>query len=107
MILRARALLLGAHDKRITLALALVITAGSFAFLHRAVAHASIKPAFDSKTCGDQYNAQVFKAKQSLTGNDRASAIRALLQARDQLQHCQELQEHDAQAPHAIALNTF
>jgi hypothetical protein len=93
--------------KKITLSLALVIMAGSFAFLHRAVTHASVRPAFDSTTCGDQYNTLVLKAKQSLASNDRVSAIRALLQARDQLQHCQELQEHDAKAPHAIALNTF
>jgi hypothetical protein len=93
--------------KKITLALAFAIMAGSFAFLHRSVTHASIRPAFDSTTCGDQYNALVLKAKQSLAGNDRVSAIRNLLEARDQLQHCEELQEHDAQAPHAIALNTF
>ena len=94
--------------KKITLALALVIVAGSFAFLRRAVTHASIRPNYpDSTTCGDQYNALVLKAKQSLAGNDRVSAIRALVQARDQLQHCEELQEHDAKAPRAVALNTF
>jgi hypothetical protein len=81
--------------------------AGSFAFLHRAVTHASVSRAFDSTTCGDQYNALIVKAKQSLAGNDRVSAIRALVEARDQLQHCEELQEHDANAPRAVALNTF
>jgi len=93
--------------KTITLSIALVILAGSFAFLHRAVTNASVRPAFDSATCGDQYNALVLRAKKSLASNDRASAISALLQARDQLQHCEELQEHDANAPHEVALNTF
>jgi hypothetical protein len=92
--------------KTITLSLAAVMVVGSLAFLHRSVTHASIGQ-FDSSTCGDQYNALVLKAKQSLVGNDRVSAIRALLDARDKLQHCQELQEQNANAPHAIALNTY
>jgi hypothetical protein len=92
--------------KTITLSLAAVIVIGSLAFLHRSVTHASIGN-FDQKTCGDQYNALVLQAKQSLVGNDRLSAIRSLVQARDQLQHCQELQEQNANAPHAVALNTY
>jgi hypothetical protein len=93
--------------KTITLSLALVIMAGSFLFLRRSVTHASVNPFPDAKTCGDQYNALVLRAKQSLVSNDRTSAINALLQARTQLQHCEELQEHDADAPHAVALNTY
>jgi hypothetical protein len=92
--------------KTITLSLAAVIVVGSLAFLHRAVTHASIGPE-DYKTCGDQYNSLVLKAKQSLANNDRVSAIHSLLDARGQLQHCQELEEQNAKAPHAVALNTY
>jgi hypothetical protein len=93
--------------KTITLSLALVIIAGSFLFLRRATSRASVNPFPDAQTCGDQYNALVIKAKQSLAHNDRVSAINSLLQARSQLAHCEELQEHDANAPHAVALNTI
>jgi len=89
--------------KTVTLLIAFAMVAGSIAFLHRPITRASVRPAFLKPTCGDQYNALVLKAKQSLAGSDRASAIRALIRAREQLQHCEELQEHDAEAPHAIS----
>ena len=92
--------------KTITLSLAVVIVVGSFAVLRRSVTHASIGP-YDPRTCGDQYNALVLRAKQSLASDDRVAAIHSLLQARDQLQQCQELQEQNAKAPHAVALNTY
>jgi hypothetical protein len=93
--------------KTITLSIALAIVAGSIAFLHRPVTHASIGPAFTDSTCGDQYNALVLKAKQSLARSDRNGAIRALLDARDQLHHCEELEEQNARAPHNVAFNTL
>jgi hypothetical protein len=92
--------------KTITLSLAAIIVVGSLTFLHRSVTQASIGP-YDPKTCGDQYNALVRRAKQSLASNDRVSAIHSLLEARDQLQHCQQLQEQNAKASHAVALNTY
>ena len=91
--------------KTITLTLALAIVVGAIAFLRRPVTRASETSGFS--TCGDQYNALVLMAKQSLARNDRAGAIHALIQARDQLKHCEELHERDAQAPSAVALNTF
>jgi hypothetical protein len=92
--------------KTITLSLAALIVVGSLALLRRSVTQASVG-VYDPRTCGDQYNALVLRAKQSLASNDRVSAIHSLLQARDQLQHCQELQEQNANAPHAVALNTY
>jgi hypothetical protein len=93
--------------KTITLSLAFAIIAGSFAFLHRSVTHASQRPGFSDTTCGDQYNAILLKGKQSLARGDRAAAIGALIEAQNQLRHCEELQERNAKAPAAVALNTF
>jgi hypothetical protein len=93
--------------KTITLSLAFAILAGSYAFLHRSVSHASQKPSFSETTCGDEYNAIVLKAKQSLARGDRAAAIGGLIQAQNQLRHCEELEERNAKAPSAVAFNTF
>jgi len=94
--------------KTITLLLAMAIVAGSIAFLRRPVTHASEKSGSAGvATCGDQYNALVLMAKQSLTRNDRSAAIRMLVEARTQLQHCEELHAHDVEEPGALALNSF
>jgi hypothetical protein len=93
--------------KTITLSLALAIVAGSFAFLHRSVTHASQGASFSESTCGDKYNALVLKAKALLARGDRAGAIGGLLEAQNQLQHCEELEELNAKAPSSVALNSF
>jgi hypothetical protein len=78
---------------------------GSLFLFHRPVTQASIGAS--PQTCGDQYNALVLKAKQSLASNDRVGAITALVGARDQLSRCQEQEDRNAQAPHAVALNAL
>ena len=107
-VLRARPLLMGpAMTKTITLSLALAIVAGSIFILHRPITHASEKSSFSDATCGDQYNTLVLKAKQSLARGDRAAAIGGLIEAQNQLRHCEELQERNAKAPSSVALNAF
>jgi len=93
--------------KTITLSLAFAMLAGSYAFFHRSVSHASQKPAFSDTTCGDEYNSILLRAKQSLARGDRAAAIGGLVQAQSQLRHCEELEERNAKAPAAVALNSF
>jgi hypothetical protein len=93
--------------KTITLSLAFAIVAGSIAFLHRPITHASEKSSYSDTTCGDEYNSIVLKAKQSLARGDRAAAIGGLIQAQNQLRHCEELQERNAKAPSSVALNSF
>jgi|SRR5580698_3903507 hypothetical protein len=93
--------------KKITLSLAFVIVAGSIAFLHRPITHASEHSTISDTTCGDQYNSIVLKAKQSLARGDRAAAIGGLIQAQNQLRHCQELEERNAKAPSSVALNSY
>ena len=93
--------------KTITLSLAFAIVAGSIAFLHRPTSHASERSTISDRTCGDEYNAIVLKAKQSLARGDRAAAIGGLIEAQNQLRHCEELQERNAQAPSSVALNSF
>lgn len=93
--------------KTITFALAVVIVAGSYAFLHRPITHASQGASFSETTCGDKYNALVLKAKALLKRGDRAGAIGGLLEAQNQLQHCEELEELNAKAPSSVALNSF
>jgi hypothetical protein len=100
-------LIASSMTKTITLSLAFAIVAGSIAFLHRPVTHASERSGFSDTTCGDQYNALVSKAKQSLARGDRAAAIGGLVQAQSQLRHCEELQERNAKEPSSVALNTF
>jgi len=108
LVLRARPLLVTpSMTKTITLSLAFAIVVGSIAFLHRPITHASERSLFSDTTCGDQYNAIVLKAKQSLARGDRAAAIGGLIQAQNQLRHCEELQERNAKAPSSVALNTF
>jgi hypothetical protein len=91
----------------ITLLLALAIIGGSFALFRRSVSHASIRPAISDVTCGDEYNALVLKAKQSLVHGDRAGAITGLLEAQKQLHHCEELEERNAAAPHSVVRNSL
>jgi hypothetical protein len=93
--------------KSITLLLAFAIIAGSFALFRRSVTHASVRPTLSDMTCGDEYNALVVKAKQSLMHGDRAGAITGLLDAQKQLHHCEELEERNASAPHSVVLNSF
>jgi hypothetical protein len=93
--------------KTITLSLAFAIVAGSIALLHRPISHASERSTISDTTCGDEYNAIVLKAKQSLARGDRASAIGGLIQAQNQLRKCEELQERNAEAPSSVALNSF
>ena len=93
--------------KTITLSLALAIVVGSVAFLHRPITHASERTGLTDRTCGDEYNAIVSRAKQSLARGDRAAAIGGLVEAQNQLRHCEELQERNAKAPSSVALNTF
>jgi hypothetical protein len=93
--------------KTITLSLAFAIVAGSIAFLHRPITHASEKSLYSDRTCGDQYNDLLVKAKQSLARGDRAAAIGGLVQAQNQLRNCEELQERNAKAPRSVALNSF
>jgi hypothetical protein len=108
VVLWARPLLtVSTMTKTITLSLAFAIVAGSIAFLHRPVTHASERSGYSDTTCGDQYNALVLRAKQSLAGGDRAAAIGGLVQAQSQLRHCEELQERNAKEPSSVALNTF
>jgi hypothetical protein len=90
-----------------TLSLAFAIVAGSIAFLHRPVTHASVKSTYSDTTCGDQYNALVLKAKKSLARGDRTAAIGGLIQAQSQLQLCEEHEERNAKAPRSVALNSF
>ena len=108
MILQAQALLSPPRmTKTITLSLALAIVVGSIAFLHRPITHASVRSNFSDMTCGDQYNALLIKAKQSLARGDRAGAIGGLVEAQNQLRHCEELEERNAKAPSRVALNSF
>jgi len=93
--------------KTITLSLAFAIVVGSIAFLHRPITHASEKSGVSETTCGDQYNSIVVRAKQSLARGDRAAAIGSLIEAQNQLRHCEELQERNAKAPSSVALNSF
>jgi hypothetical protein len=91
----------------ITLLLALTVVGGSFAFFRRSVGHASVRPAISDVTCGDEYNALVVKAKQSLMRGDRSGAITGLLDAQKQLHHCEELEERNAAAPHSVVRNSL
>ena len=93
--------------KTTTLIIAIAIVAAGAAFLRRSVGHASIKPAYSDVTCGDEYNALVLRAKQSLQKGDRAGAISSLLAAQTQLRHCEELEERNAAQPHSVALNSL
>jgi hypothetical protein len=93
--------------KTITLSLAFAIVAGSIAFLHRPVTHASERSTYSDTTCGDQYNSIVLRAKQSLARGDRAAAIGGLIEAQNQLRHCEELEERNAKAPSSVVLNSF
>jgi hypothetical protein len=93
--------------KTITLLIAFGLVAGSIAFLRRPVSHASERSSFSDVTCGDQYNDFVLKAKQSLQRGDRAAAVSSLIQAQDQLRHCEELEERNAKAPRSVVLNSF
>jgi hypothetical protein len=93
--------------KTITLLIAVALVAGSIAFLHRPITHASERPGYSDMTCGDEYNTILLKAKQSLARGDRAAAIGGLIQAQNQLRHCEELEERNAKAPKSVVLNSF
>jgi hypothetical protein len=108
MIMAAQPLLFPPNmTKTITFTLALALVAGSIVFLHRPTTHASVGPTYSDKTCGDEYNALVVKAKQALARGDRAGAIGGLVQAQGQLRHCEELEERNAKAPSGVAENSF
>jgi hypothetical protein len=54
-------------------------------------------------TCGDQYNADLARARAALIKGNRAEALTALIAAKAQLQRCQEREERNSTV--AVGLN--
>ena len=64
------------------------------------------KTQFDSGvSCTNRYNAKLMEAKSALIKGDRASALAALVAARDQLARCQDREEDSATHAVAVSLN--
>jgi hypothetical protein len=63
-------------------------------------------PADPTAACLTQYNSYVLRAKKSLAGGDRNSAIQFLLAARAQLGHCKKVDDSNSSGPVKLGSNS-